>query len=80
MNRYKVKFQAVCPVNNDVIEYSLEIQTHAMIQVEHICGAVADCKKGFHEAFADLLHQKFGGKQIMIAVHGGVVVETERGI
>lgn len=79
MNKYKIKFQAICPVNEDVIEYSLTIESIQMIEVERITDAIANCKRGFHELFADFLHQKFGGYQIMTAFHGGVLIETTRG-
>lgn len=79
MNRYKIKFEAICPVNNDVIEYSLTIESARMIEVERIKEAVNDLRRGFHEQFANTLHEKFGGKQFMTAVHGGVTIETERG-
>ena len=79
MNRYKVKFNAVCPVNGDVIEYSLAIESINMIKAESIMEAICEFDKGFHEVFADILHKKFGGKQFMKAIHGGVTIETERG-
>ena len=80
MNKYKIKFQAACPVNGDVIEYSLEISRDQMIKVESLLEVVNEFTFGFHEDFANLLHQKFGGRQLMTAFHGGVIVETERGI
>jgi len=80
VNRYKIKFHAICPVNGDSIEYSMTIESSKMIQVERIKEAVDLCTNGFHEAFADELHSKFGGKQFISAVHGGVFIETERGI
>jgi hypothetical protein len=79
MNRYKIKFMSICPVNEDRIEYSLEINSCETIMAEVILDAVDGLKKGFHEEFADVLHAKFGGKQFMSAVHGGVLIETERG-
>lgn len=80
MNKYKVKFQATCPVNGDAIDYSLEISREQMIKVESLLEVVGEFTSGFHEDFADLLHKKFGGRQLMVAIHGGVIVETERGI
>jgi hypothetical protein len=79
MNRYKIKFMSTCPVNEDRIEYSLEINSCKTIMAEAILDTVDGFKKGFHEEFADVLHAKFGGKQFMSAVHGGVLIETERG-
>jgi len=79
VNRYKIKFNAICPVNGDAIEYSLTIESSKMIPAENIKEAVDECTNGFHEAFADELHAKFGGKQFMTAIHGCVLIETERG-
>jgi hypothetical protein len=79
MNRYKIKFTSICPVNEDKIEYSLEINSADTIMVETLRDVVDKFKKGFHEEFADELHAKFGGRQLMSAVHGGVLIETERG-
>jgi hypothetical protein len=80
VNRYKIKFNAICPVNGDSIEYFLTIESSKMIPAESIKEAVDECANGFHESFADKLHAKFGGKQFISAVHGGVLIETERGI
>ena len=79
VNTYKIKFHAVCPVNEDVIEYFLIIKSAKMIQVEQIKEFTERLSRGFHESFADMLHGKFGGYQYMTAIHGGVLIETERG-
>lgn len=79
MNRYKVKFNAVCPVNGDSIEYSLVIESSKMIEAERIMQAVSGFESGFHEMIADSLHKTFGGKHLMTAIHSGVLIETERG-
>lgn len=79
MNKYKVKFQATCPANGDAIDYSLQISIDQMIRVEAILEAVNGFGSGFHEDIADVLYKKFGGRQLMVAVHGGVIIETERG-
>ncbi len=79
MNRYKVKFNAVCPVNGDSIEYSLMIESSKMIEAERIMEVVSGFGSGFHEVFADALHKTFGGKHFMTAIHSGVLIETERG-
>lgn len=78
MNKYTIKFKAICPVNNDVIEYTLIIESSQMIEVENIKDAVNECNIDFHEKFADLLHSKFGGRQVMTAIHDGVLIETIR--
>jgi hypothetical protein len=80
MNKYKVKFQATCPVNGDSIEYSLQISIDRMIRVEALLEAVNGFGSGFHEEIANVLHKKFGGRQLIIAIHGGVIIETERGV
>jgi hypothetical protein len=80
MNKYKVKFQATCPANGDAIDYSLQISIDRMIRVEALIEAVNGFESGFHEDIADLLYKKFGGRQLMVAVHGGVIIETERGV
>lgn len=79
MNRYKINFSAICPVNEDAIEYLLVIESSRMIAAERIMEAVSMCSKGFHEEFADTLHRKFGGRQFLVATHGEVTIETERG-
>lgn len=79
MNRYKIKFHATCPVNGDAIEYSLTIESSSMIQAEKITSFIHEFEDGFHESFADQLHAKFGGRQFMSAIHGSVLIETERG-
>ena len=80
VNTYKIKFNAICPVNEDSIEYFLTIKTTKMVQVEQIKEFTDGLSRGFHEKFADVLHGKFGGYQFMIAIHGGVTIETERGL
>lgn len=80
MNRYKTKFKAKCPNNGDIIEYSLIIESCKMIQVEHITSFLHEFNDGYHENFADYLQDKFGGFQRLTAIHGDVIIETERGI
>jgi hypothetical protein len=80
VNTYKIKFNAICPVNEDEIQYFLTIKTSKMIQVEAIKEFTDRLSRGFHEKFADMLHGKFGGYQLMTAIHGGVTIETERGL
>lgn len=80
MNRYKTKFKAKCPNNGDIIEYSLMIESFEMIQVESIISYLHEFNDGYHESFADKLQDKFGGFQRLIAIHGVVTIETERGI
>jgi hypothetical protein len=79
VNTYKIKFNAICPMNEDVIEYFLIIKTSNMIKAEEIKEFTDRLSRGFHEKFADMLHGKFGGYHFMTAIHGGVTIETERG-
>lgn len=79
MNKYKVTFIALCPVNNKKITYNLEIKSNAMIRVEDLLAFVWQVDKGFHEEIADSLIERFGGQQILRAYHHGVFIETERG-
>lgn len=78
MNIYRHSFVAECPADGDQIVYRLEIQSKAMIHVEHIRTATALIKRGYHEEIADQLHQRFGGEQHIVAVHQGVEIETVR--
>lgn len=79
MNIYSLEFFAVCPNNGARIKYWLTIQTSAVIMVERINDTVMLLDRGFHEEFADQLFREFGGKQILIADHHGVTIETVRG-
>lgn len=79
MNTYRHAFAATCPSDGDLIVYSLEIESDAMIRVEHIRAATAQLKHGYHEAIADTLTGMLPGRHRMIATHQGVEVETIRG-
>ncbi|MDV5099617.1 hypothetical protein RYH74_20320 [Pseudomonas sp. LSJ-87] len=78
LNIYRHTFTAVCPSDAEVIVYSLEIRSLAMIRVEHIKTATALIKQGWHEQIADHLADRFGGDQVIKAVHQGIEVETVR--
>lgn len=75
---YRQIFTAACPSDGDVIVYSLEIRSEAIIRVEHIKTATALIKQGWHEQIADRLAVRFGGDQVIKAVHQGVEIETVR--
>lgn len=77
-NTYRHTFIAVCPADGESIVYQLEICTQDMIRVEHIRTATALIKRGFHEQIADDLFQRFGGRQVITAVHQGVSLESVR--
>ena len=78
MNRYTHQFVVACPNNAVKVGYSLVIETVETVMVEDI---VAACKvdSAYHEALADKLHLRFGGRQTMKAFHHGVWIETVRG-
>lgn len=77
-NTYRHMFTAACPSDGEMIIYSLEIRTQLMILVEHIKTATALIKQGWHEQIADQLAERFGGEQVIKAVHQGVEIETVR--
>lgn len=77
-NTYRHTFAATCPSDGEVIFYSLEIRSQSMIRVEHIKTATALIKQGWHEQIADHLAERFGGDQVIKAVHQGVEIETVR--
>ncbi|WP_063900359.1 hypothetical protein [Burkholderia vietnamiensis] len=78
-NIYRTHFVSRCPNNRQLISYLLEIDTDEMIHVEHITTATAMHESGYHEAIADDLFKRFGGRQILKAHHHGVDIETRRG-
>ncbi|WP_313644886.1 hypothetical protein [Pseudomonas sp.] len=77
-NTYRHSFTATCPGDGEVIVYNLEIRSQTMIRVEHIKTATALIKQGWHEQIADELAERFGGDQVIKAVHQGVEIETVR--
>lgn len=78
MNIYKYTFPVKCPNNAKFIIYSLEIETDKMIMVEDIMATCDAFGELFHEDMAAHLQDRFGGKQVLIANHHGVDVETQR--
>lgn len=77
-NTYRYTFTATCPGDGQVIVYSLEIRSLQMIRVEHIKIATSLIKQGWHEQIADQLAERFGGDQLIKAVHQGIEIETVR--
>ena len=75
MNTYSYPFGARCPVNDELIFYTLRIQSEEQIMVEDIKAESATHTKGFHEDIARALHRRFGIVQLT-AMHHGVVIET----
>lgn len=77
-NVYEAHFVAECPADGEQIDYTVRIATRSMIRVEEINAHLSTVNRGFHEAIADDLHAKFGGMQVMQAVHQGVKILTMR--
>ncbi len=77
-NTYRHTFTATCPGDGEMIVYTLEIRSLQMIRVEHIKIATSLIKQGWHEQIADQLAERFGGDQVIKAVHQGVEIETVR--
>jgi hypothetical protein len=78
MNIYRIQFVSKCPINEDMIIYSLEIQKDDFIPAEAIEKA-CDVKMTLHENLANNLFREFGGRQTLTAVHGRVEIQTIRG-
>lgn len=80
MNIYYAEFAMRCPVNNQLIQYSLKIKSVEVIMVEDITKVVNDLPQvGFHEATADYFARLLPGLQTMKAHHHGVDIKTIRG-
>ena len=64
-----------------MIIYEIEIESDAMIQVEHITTQAKLCRlnPSYHEKIADTFFERFGGRQTINAHHHGVDIETRRG-
>jgi hypothetical protein len=77
MNIYTQRFRATCPNNGRSVDYMLTVESPRMIMVEDIQAAVSELK-GYHEDFADVLWERFGGRQTLTAHHHGTDVETVR--
>ena len=78
-NAYTTEFFATCPNNGTRVKYRLRIETHEMLAVEDIVATVENVGDSFHEELADEMLKRFGGKQMMVADHHGVTIETTRG-
>jgi hypothetical protein len=79
MNNYEIKFTVKCPMDDDCVEYTLNLQTDKMVLVEDLVRATDIKPSGFHESIADGLFALFGGYQTITAVHQGVKIITTRG-
>jgi hypothetical protein len=78
VNIYRRTFYCKCPNNSQLIEYHFELMTDKMVQVEDIVEFCDTFDIGYHEAIAEKLVGRFGGRQVLKAHHHGVDVETRR--
>lgn len=77
-NTYIINYETKCPNNGDTIQYTLHITSLEKIMAEDIEDAVR-FRDSYHEDMADILHQRFGGSQLLTATHGKVKIQTLRG-
>ena len=78
MNRYDHTFAATCPTDGATIIYHLTIKIETVIMAEDIAAACRFAEPVYHEALADALFEKFGGRQKVRAMHQGVHITTTR--
>jgi hypothetical protein len=78
LNTYQTKFVLKCIVNQKPVEHSLTISTQEVIVVEDLLSFIKNLEPAFHEIIADKLAEQFGGKQVLVANHHGVIISTER--
>lgn len=78
MNAYTTEFFSNCPNNGLRIKYRLRIESAEVIPVEQIIAKVDSITEGYHEEIADDLLLSFGGTQMLVADHHGVLIETTR--
>jgi hypothetical protein len=81
MNIYSLTFHSTCPRNHERITYHLTIQTEAyeVILAEELEKITGLCNDLLHEDMADMLFEKFGNKQCLVAKHGNTTIKTFRG-
>lgn len=78
MNRYDHQFAATCPTDGATIIYHLTLKTEAVVLAEDIAAACRFSAPVYHEALADQLLEKLGGRQKVRAMHQGVHITTTR--
>jgi hypothetical protein len=78
VNTYRFSFMRLCPSDGALIDYRLEISTRQTIMVEDLISACVQVGPVYHEALAEDLLARFGGRQTLEAVHQGVTVTTVR--
>lgn len=69
---------AAAEANGLRIKYRLRIECAEVIPVEQIIAKVESIGEGYHEEIADDLLLSFGGLQMLVADHHGVIIETMR--
>lgn len=79
-NKYRIGFQARCPSDGLLIDYSLEITTTGRVILAEDLQDWANSQSGpsYHENLADRAWLCFGGFHRMTAIHQGVAIETIR--
>lgn len=81
MNSYTIQFAANCPTNGVRTNFTLRIDSPAMVMVEELVAYVEAIESGapaFHEEIADRLAERFRGAHTLTAWHHGVLIETKR--
>ena len=78
INEYSITFESVCPADGERIKYAATIVTDVMIRAEDIVMFVNGLSESFHEQIADAMWSRFGGLQVISAVHQGVNITTRR--
>lgn len=79
MNIYTTTFMVKCPVNRQIIRYTLRIESESSVMVEDILSVVDSLpSKGFHEDIADKIAMQLNGHHVLTAHHHGVDIETTR--
>ena len=80
MNRYDHTFSAICPSDGATIIYHLRLKTEATVLAEDIIATCQFTAPKYHEALADELLAKLGGRQRITAMHQGVFITTTRAL
>jgi hypothetical protein len=78
MNTYRINFDAVCPVNGDLVAYELVIESTSVLSAEQLREACDGMDDNLHEQIADKLVDQFRGVHILTATHRGVHIQTTR--
>lgn len=79
MNIYRHAFFVTCPVDGALIRYDLRVKSRRTIMAEDIERHCSASEPTFHEDMADKLCASLGGRQTLVATHGGVTIKTRRG-